>query len=369
MTWDQGGDSAPRGLDAFGPAEFGRHQPIAPLVAPVAGTDSADAAVFAFVEQNSAEQNLADNTLAMWAAMAPLNLDQTGESEVIASGDGGVTYGRSTSDILNISGQAHQAETIDTGADSSSSAAGVSDGLAGTYSHNAQSYLSDTVHTLGLGLEGPFDVHAANADDARPVGQESDGSYGAAFDDVVLSGRFSAGPTAAHNGISVLAPVLGPTPDVQVPTAVPDWAGSYVGHGASLAFDSTSVSDSVASASDSVASGPPSAAVFAGVSSLATYLVSGYWAYANYDGNQPRHWASTTISVNISALTTAEQNLAINALNMWASVAPLSFTYTTGSANITYNHNGGATQYVANTSDTTPVSGQNYQAETIDIST
>jgi serralysin len=107
---------------------------------------------------------------------------------------------------------------------------------------------------------------------------------------------------------------------------------------------------------------------FATIPQLADYLKTGYWAYANYDGNQPRHWASHTISVNITGLTAAEQNLAVNALELWHEVADVSFTFTSGTADITYNHNGGATQYVANTSDTTPVSGQNYTHETIDIS-
>lgn len=142
--------------------------------------------------------------------------------------------------------------------------------------------------------------------------------------------------------------------------------GLLVGIGAPRADQSSAPTSPVAPAA---AGGPPESAVFASISTLATYLVSGYWAYSGYDGTQPRHWASHTISVNISALTTAEQNLATAALQVWANVADLHFTFTTGAANITYNHNGGATQYVANTSDTTPVSGQNYQAETIDIST
>jgi hypothetical protein len=114
---------------------------------------------------------------------------------------------------------------------------------------------------------------------------------------------------------------------------------------------------------------PSQNATFATIPTLATYLVSGYWAYANYDGTQPRHWGSNTISVNISALTAAEQTLATNALELWHEVANINFTFTTGAANITYNHNGDANQYVANTSDTISVSGQLYQAETIDIST
>ena len=108
-------------------------------------------------------------------------------------------------------------------------------------------------------------------------------------------------------------------------------------------------------------------AVVASIPTLATYLQSGYWAYSNYDGTQPRHWGSTSISVNVNALTAAEQILVGGALSMWASVAPLTFTYTGGAANITFNHNGAG--LVANTTDTTAVVGQLYQAETVDIST
>src|SRR4051812_26086791 len=34
---------------------------------------------------------------------------------------------------------------------------------------------------------------------------------------------------------------------------------------------------------------PPT--TFADIPTLATYLISGYWAFSNYDGTQPRSWA------------------------------------------------------------------------------
>ena len=81
----------------------------------------------------------------------------------------------------------------------------------------------------------------------------------------------------------------------------------------------------------------------------------------------PLRWASNTISVNIDGLTAPEQQLATAALAQWASVAPLTFAFTSGAADITYVDSG--TGYVATTTDTLPPSGQYLQAETIDIST
>ena len=81
----------------------------------------------------------------------------------------------------------------------------------------------------------------------------------------------------------------------------------------------------------------------------------------------PLRWASNTISVNISELTTPEQQLAIAALAQWATVAPLTFTFTSGAADITYIDSGSGS--VATTADTVAPSGQYLQAETIDIST
>ncbi|WP_428675192.1 beta strand repeat-containing protein [Reyranella sp.] len=83
---------------------------------------------------------------------------------------------------------------------------------------------------------------------------------------------------------------------------------------------------------------PPAAASFASISTLADYLVEGYW---DYRGAGPRHWADpTNISVNIQDLTTAERTIAQQALGLWSSVADIAFTFTTGSADIAFNNNG-----------------------------
>jgi hypothetical protein len=81
----------------------------------------------------------------------------------------------------------------------------------------------------------------------------------------------------------------------------------------------------------------------------------------------PLQWASNAISVNISELTAPEQQLASAALAQWASVAPLTFTFTSGAADITYTDSG--SDSIATTTDAVAPSGQYLQAETIDIST
>jgi serralysin len=85
---------------------------------------------------------------------------------------------------------------------------------------------------------------------------------------------------------------------------------------------------------------PPADATFASIPTLADYLVSGYWAYSGYGGTDPRHFDHNTISVNITELTAAEQTIAQLALSLWHDVADVSFTFTSGSADITYNNDG-----------------------------
>src|SRR5437016_3004807 len=70
------------------------------------------------------------------------------------------------------------------------------------------------------------------------------------------------------------------------------------------------------------------------IAQLADYLVNGYW------GGSGHHWASHTISVNITDLTAAEKTLAVSALNAYHEVCNVSFTFTSGAADITYNNNG-----------------------------
>ncbi len=78
------------------------------------------------------------------------------------------------------------------------------------------------------------------------------------------------------------------------------------------------------------------------IAQLADYLINGFW---QYEGTIAHHWATNTITYNISGLTAAEQFLAQSALNAWHEVANINFVQTTGSANITFNHNGSMTAY------------------------
>ncbi|MEH2591217.1 M10 family metallopeptidase C-terminal domain-containing protein [Bradyrhizobium sp. AZCC 1721] len=94
-----------------------------------------------------------------------------------------------------------------------------------------------------------------------------------------------------------------------------------------LALDAASVSSGEVYAAKPVAS----------IATLANYLVNGFWQYNN---NVAHHFASNTITYNINGLNSAEQFLALSALQAWSDVANISFVQTSGSANITFTHNG-----------------------------
>lgn len=81
----------------------------------------------------------------------------------------------------------------------------------------------------------------------------------------------------------------------------------------------------------------PANASFASIATLASYLTTGYW---NYNGEGAHHWASSTIRYNLGNLNASEQAEAISALNSWHDVANVNFVSTSGTANITFNHNG-----------------------------
>ena len=75
---------------------------------------------------------------------------------------------------------------------------------------------------------------------------------------------------------------------------------------------------------------------------LADYQLNGFWSYA---GEIPHHWGSTTLTYNISGLTTAERFLAQTALEAWHEVTNITFILTTAAANITFNHSGSMTAF------------------------
>ena len=82
----------------------------------------------------------------------------------------------------------------------------------------------------------------------------------------------------------------------------------------------------------------------AAISTLADYLVNGFWQYNNTIAH---HWASSTITYNINGLNAAEQFLAQSALQAWHDVANVTFVQTAGAANITFN-DAGTMQAVTN---------------------
>ena len=82
------------------------------------------------------------------------------------------------------------------------------------------------------------------------------------------------------------------------------------------------------------------------IATLADYLVNGFWQYNNTIAH---HWASSTITYNISGLNSAEQFLALSALQAWPEVANINFVQTSGAANITFTHNGTMQAYTSAT--------------------
>src|SRR5439155_23435298 len=75
----------------------------------------------------------------------------------------------------------------------------------------------------------------------------------------------------------------------------------------------------------------------ASIATLADYLVNGFWQYNNTIAH---HWASNTVTYNINGLNSAEQFLALSALQAWKDVANINFVQTTGAANITFTDTG-----------------------------
>ncbi|MEH2544236.1 Ca2+-binding RTX toxin-like protein [Bradyrhizobium sp. AZCC 2262] len=83
----------------------------------------------------------------------------------------------------------------------------------------------------------------------------------------------------------------------------------------------------------SVSAGKP----VASIATLADYLVNGFWQDSSAIAH---HWASNTVTYNISALNSAEQFLALSAMQAWHDVANINFVQTSGSANITFSNSG-----------------------------
>jgi serralysin len=108
----------------------------------------------------------------------------------------------------------------------------------------------------------------------------------------------------------------------------------FVDEGEPYALAADTVTTVVTSAAKPVAS----------IATLADYLVNGFW---QYNSTIAHHWASNTISYNINGLNSAEQFLALSALQAWSEVANITFVQTSGSANITFTHNGTMQAYAS----------------------
>jgi serralysin len=100
------------------------------------------------------------------------------------------------------------------------------------------------------------------------------------------------------------------------------------------------LSDATVGSSTSAGSAKPVATI----ATLSDYLINGFW---QYNHTSAHHWASSTITYNISGLNAAEQFLAQSALQEWHEVANVTFVQTTGAANITFS-DAGTMQAVTN---------------------
>src|SRR5262249_55989583 len=118
----------------------------------------------------------------------------------------------------------------------------------------------------------------------------------------------------------------------------------------------------LAAATSSGSTGAGTAKPVATIATPPGHLIHRFWRYS---GAIPHHWASNTITYNISGLNSAEQFLAVSALNAWHDVANVTFVQTTGSANITFTDNG-TMQAVTNASWT---GSGSMVAATVNIST
>ena len=80
------------------------------------------------------------------------------------------------------------------------------------------------------------------------------------------------------------------------------------------------------------------AATFGTIEQLADYLINGYWT--GFTGSPAHHWASHTITYNFGNLNALEASNAKAALDLWSSIANVTFVQTNTSPNISFNHNG-----------------------------
>lgn len=91
---------------------------------------------------------------------------------------------------------------------------------------------------------------------------------------------------------------------------------------------------------------------------IADYLTAGYWAETGREQRSFVVGGDNSITANITALTAEGQQLAQWALEAWTNVTGISFTYTSGSAEITFDDNQSGALSTSTTSGTTLVSSE-----------
>lgn len=112
-------------------------------------------------------------------------------------------------------------------------------------------------------------------------------------------------------------------------------------------FDPSCGYSSLGTVADASVSGS-SAIDMASVSSISDYLAYGYWSDRGFGWHTISLGADAAISVNLSGLSSAAQQLANYALSAWTAVTGLNFTtVSSGAADVTFTHNntGASTSY------------------------
>ncbi|OYU48978.1 MAG: hypothetical protein CFE31_06230 [Rhizobiales bacterium PAR1] len=132
-------------------------------------------------------------------------------------------------------------------------------------------------------------------------------------------------------------------------------AGTYYISAGSYGSTTGGYSLSVASA--------PSLPVYT-LTQIQDQLVNGYWAS---NGNTPRHWGAgnTDITFNVAGLTADRATIARLAFATWADVCGLTFTETSGAAEITLDDTDSSGAYASPTS----LVGQTILGESINVAT
>ena len=97
------------------------------------------------------------------------------------------------------------------------------------------------------------------------------------------------------------------------------------------------------------------------LSQIADYLTDGFWAY--FGGRSGRSFATDTVTYDVDGLTSAGQTLARQALDAWDDVANLTFSETSGGAQITFDDNNSGAY------SSSSVSGSTINSSFINVST